>query len=70
MAAKNKLLERITTNDDLYSGAAVIRNLPVRVVDVLQMLAKGISPAQILQEHPTLEPDDITACLLYNSGAK
>ena len=70
MAANNKLLVRITTNDESHDGAATIRDTSIRVIDVLQMLAKGQSIAQILKENPTLQPDDISACLAYNAGAK
>jgi len=70
MAANNKLLERININDENNGGAASIRDTSIRVVDVLQMLAKGQSSPQILAQHPNLQPEDITACLLYNSGAR
>jgi uncharacterized protein (DUF433 family) len=35
----------------------------IRVVDVLEMLAEGASHAEILQNYPDLEPEDIQACL-------
>jgi uncharacterized protein (DUF433 family) len=37
----------------------------VRVVDVLQLLAAGQTPQEILAEYPYLEADDIAASLLY-----
>jgi uncharacterized protein (DUF433 family) len=37
----------------------------IRVVDVLQLLAAGLTQEQILEEMPDLEPEDIRACLLY-----
>jgi uncharacterized protein (DUF433 family) len=37
----------------------------IRVVDVLQLLAAGLTHDQILHELPDLEPEDIRACLLY-----
>jgi uncharacterized protein (DUF433 family) len=37
----------------------------IRVIDVLELLAAGESPAQILADFPYLEPEDISACLLY-----
>jgi uncharacterized protein (DUF433 family) len=36
---------------------------PVAVI--LDMLGSGMSNAQILEEHPELEPDDIKAALYY-----
>jgi uncharacterized protein (DUF433 family) len=35
----------------------------IRVSDVLDLLANGLSPEQIVQELPDLEPADIQACL-------
>ena len=34
----------------------------IRVTDVLELLAAGESPAQILEEYPYLEAEDIAAC--------
>jgi uncharacterized protein (DUF433 family) len=39
----------------------------IRVVDVLELLATGLSPAQVLKELPDLESEDIRACLRYAS---
>jgi len=36
----------------------------IRVIDVLELLAAGESPADIVDAFPYLEADDITACLL------
>lgn len=59
------LLDRITTNPDQCGGRPCIRGMRVRVVDVLELLAAGESPAEILAAYPYLEPADITACLRY-----
>jgi uncharacterized protein (DUF433 family) len=37
----------------------------IRVVDVLELLAAGLSPEQVLKEFPDLEMEDIAACLHY-----
>ena len=39
----------------------------IRVTDVLDLLASGMSAAQVLEELPDLEPDDIEACLRFAS---
>jgi len=39
----------------------------IRVTDVLDLLASGLIPNQVIQELPDLEPADITACLQYAS---
>ena len=40
----------------------------IRVSDVLDLLANGLSSEQVLQELPDIEPDDIKACLIYASA--
>jgi uncharacterized protein (DUF433 family) len=37
----------------------------VRVTDVLDLFAAGLSAEQIIDELPYLEPDDLRACLRY-----
>ncbi|MCW3122487.1 MAG: hypothetical protein JWQ38_1979 [Flavipsychrobacter sp.] len=61
------LLGRITTNPGIFGGKPIIRGLRFRVIDVLEMMASGMTAEQILEEHPILEADDINACLLYAS---
>lgn len=62
-----QLLERITIDPAIFGGKPIIRGLRFRVIDVLEMLANGVTKEQILEEHPILETEDITACLLYAS---
>jgi uncharacterized protein (DUF433 family) len=58
-------LERITTDPEQCGGRPCIRGMRIRVVDVLQLLAAGLTFEQILDEMPDLEPEDLRACLLY-----
>jgi uncharacterized protein (DUF433 family) len=39
----------------------------IRVTDVLDLLAAGLSSAEILEEMPDLEADDIRASVAYAS---
>jgi uncharacterized protein (DUF433 family) len=39
----------------------------IRVSDVVDLLANGLSPEQIVDELPDLEPADIQACLRFAS---
>lgn len=60
------LLKRITSNPKICGGKPIIRDMRIRVVDVLELLAAGLSPKQIISEElPSLELEDITACLIY-----
>ena len=57
------LLHRITSNPDICGGRACIRGMRIRVTDILDMLAEGVSVETILTDFPDLEADDIKACL-------
>ena len=48
-------------------GWPCIRGLRVRVVDVLELMATGLGEADVLEELPDLEREDIHAVLLYAS---
>ncbi len=54
---------RITVIPGICGGRPTIRGLRVRVADVLEMLAGGMTAAEIVRDLPILEPEDITACL-------
>ena len=61
------LSERITVNPEQCGGRPCVRNLRIRVTDVLDLLASGLTAAQVLDELPDLELDDISACLRFAS---
>lgn len=61
------LAERITVDPEQCGGRPCIRNLRIRVSDVLDLLANGLSPQQVLAELPDLEAEDIRACLRFAS---
>jgi uncharacterized protein (DUF433 family) len=62
-----KLAERITVDPKQRGGQPCVRGMRIRVVDVLELLAAGFSPAQLRKELSDLEPEDIKACLRYAS---
>ncbi len=61
----NNLMERITTNPEQCGGRPCIRGMRIRVIDVLDLFAAGLSVDQILEEMPDLEMDDLKAALQY-----
>ena len=61
------LLSRITIDPEQCGGRPCIRGMRIRVVDVLDLLAAGLSRDEVLAEMPDLEGDDITAALQYAS---
>ena len=59
------LLERITINPAQCGGRPCIRGMRIRVIDVLDLLAAGLSAEQVVEELPDLEPEDVQAALRY-----
>ncbi len=57
--------DRITSTPGQCGGRPCIRGMRIRVSDILEMLAEGVSAAEILTDFPDLEPADIRACLLF-----
>ncbi|AMY11916.1 hypothetical protein LuPra_05186 [Luteitalea pratensis] len=62
-----KLAERITVDPAQCGGRPCVRGLRMRVIDVLDLLASGLSAAQVIEELPDLEFEDVTACLRFAS---
>lgn len=61
----NPLLDRITIEPGKCGGRPCIRGLRLRVKDVLDLLSNGASHAEILEDIPQLEEDDIRAALAW-----
>ena len=61
----NAGISRITFNPKQCGGRPCIRGMRIRVTDVLDLLAAGLSHDQILEELPDLELDDIKAAIQY-----
>ena len=57
------LAERITVNPEQCGGRPCVRGMRIRVTDVLDLLANGLTFEQVLAELPYLETEDIQACL-------
>jgi uncharacterized protein (DUF433 family) len=62
-----QIWNRITVNPDQCGGRPCIRGMRIRVSDVLDLFAAGLSADEIIAELPDLEPDDLRACLEYAS---
>jgi uncharacterized protein (DUF433 family) len=63
--SERELLSRITRDPDICHGKPVIRGLRYPVSTLLELLASGMTPEEILQDYPDLEMDDLRAALLY-----
>ncbi|MEO7299116.1 MAG: DUF433 domain-containing protein [Verrucomicrobiota bacterium] len=56
---------RITVNPRQCGGRPCVRGMRIRVSDVLDLFASGLTTSQILEEMPDLEAEDLKACLTY-----
>ena len=61
------LSERISVDSGQCGGCPCVRGMRIRVSDVLDLLASGMSVKDVLKELPDLEEGDIAACLQYAS---
>lgn len=63
----SNLLDRITTNPRQCGGRPCIRGMRIRVSDVLDLLANGLTEDEVLEELPDLEREDVRAALQFAS---
>jgi len=59
------LLNRITFDKDILCGKPLIRGMRISVDMILELLSKGVTERELLEDYPELEPDDLRAALLY-----
>ena len=63
----SELIKRISINSEQCGGQPCIRGMRIRVTDVLDLLAAGMTCEEVLVELPDLEMEDIQAALWYAS---
>ena len=59
--------DRITVNPAQCGGRPCVRGLRIRVTDVLDLLAAGLTAEQVVEALPDLAREDIAACLRFAS---
>lgn len=57
--------ERISIDPKVCHGRACIKGTRIPVHQIVRMLANGDTIEELLEEYPSLERDDILACLDY-----
>lgn len=61
-----EIFPRIVVDPAVRTGRPVIKGTRIPVEEVLDLLASGLPPAQILADcYPSLTAEDISACLGY-----
>lgn len=61
------LLTRITVDSEICHGKPTVRGMRYPVEMILDLLAAGMSHDEIREDYPSLEDDDILACLQFAS---
>jgi uncharacterized protein (DUF433 family) len=61
----NKLLNRVVSDPKIGGGEPCIRGTRIRVTVILDSLAEGLSPTEILKHFPPLTAPDVEAALVY-----
>ncbi len=64
---REMLLERIRIDAKVCGGRPCIRDTRIDIAVILDGLAEGLTPEQILDHYPQLTLDDIRAALAYAS---
>jgi uncharacterized protein (DUF433 family) len=59
------LSDRITIDPDLCNGKPTIRGLRITVQTILEFLGAGESESEILKQYPSLDKEDIVACIRF-----
>jgi uncharacterized protein (DUF433 family) len=59
------LLNRITFDKDILCGKPLIRGMRISVDMILELLSKGATEKELLEDYPDLESDDLRAALAY-----
>ena len=59
------LFDRITFNKDIMAGQACIRDMRIPVSLIVNLIAHGKSFAEIIEEYPDINEEDIKQSLEY-----
>jgi uncharacterized protein (DUF433 family) len=63
----NQIADRITVDPEQCGGRPCVRGMRIRVSDVLDLFAAGLTATEILDEMPDLQSEDLQACLRFAS---
>lgn len=62
-------ITRVTVDAKQMGGVPCIRGLRIPVATIVEMVAQGITEAEILKAYPDLESDDIRQALAFAAAA-
>ncbi len=59
------MFDRITHSPNVLAGRAAVRGLRVSVAHIVNLVANGMTPGEIVEDIPELEIEDIRQALAY-----
>jgi uncharacterized protein (DUF433 family) len=65
--SREELLQRIWIDPGRCFGKPCIRGHRIWVSLILDLLASGMTIDEILKDYPSLQPEDIQACIAYGA---
>ena len=64
---QEELLQRVTIDPGICAGKPCIKGTRIYIAIILDALAEGLSPAEIVDHYPSLKPEDIRAAVAYGA---
>jgi len=58
-------LDRITFDPNIMGGRACIRGMRITVSQVVNLIANGMTIAEVIKDYPYLEKEDVRQALRY-----
>ncbi|WP_090155201.1 DUF433 domain-containing protein [Dyadobacter soli] len=62
------LTQRIAADPEICNGQPIIRGMRITVKTVLDFLSAGTTTEELLQQYPSLEKEDIEACISFKNS--
>jgi len=64
---QEELLQRVTVDPEVCAGKPCIRGTRIYIAVILDALAEGLSPTEIVDHYPSLKQEDIRAAVAYGA---
>jgi uncharacterized protein (DUF433 family) len=62
---RDELLARVTLDPAVCGGKPCVRGTRIHIAIILDSLAEGATPAEILEQYPSLQMEDLRGALAY-----
>jgi len=62
---QEELLQRVMVDPDVCTGNPCIKGTRIYIAIILDALAEGLTPAEVIDHYPSLKPEDIRAAIAY-----